>query len=135
VNRIAAPFGLGDGVAEKRPTAAEKAIETPGGGRDRPSTSNASRHRRAASRSGGATSAERDGRPVYRRNGPRNAAAERDSPSRAWRSQSSLKKKRLADDRSLNGETTGTAPVAPEAPFPPTRPFSYNPRHVNCVPS
>jgi hypothetical protein len=32
-----------------------------------PRTTNAPRHRRAASRSGGATSAERDGRPVHRR--------------------------------------------------------------------
>jgi hypothetical protein len=55
---------LGNGVTEKCVTATEQAVETPEGGRDRPRTTTASRHRRAASRSGGATSAERDGRPV-----------------------------------------------------------------------
>jgi plasmid stabilization system protein ParE len=54
----------GSGVTEKRVTATEQAVATPGGGRDRPRTTTASRHRRAASRSEGATSAERDGRPV-----------------------------------------------------------------------
>jgi hypothetical protein len=52
---------------EKCVTATKQAVETPGGGRIRPSTTNTTRHRRAASRSGGATSAERDGRPVERR--------------------------------------------------------------------
>jgi hypothetical protein len=63
------------GLPEKRATATEQAAETPGGGRDRLSSSNAPRHRRVASRRGGATSAERDGRPVYRRNRPRGAPA------------------------------------------------------------
>jgi hypothetical protein len=54
----------GNGLSEKCATATKQAVETPGGGRDHPRRTNASRHRRAASRSGGATSAERDGRPV-----------------------------------------------------------------------
>jgi hypothetical protein len=49
-------------------TVTRKAVETTGGGRSRPRTTDAPRHRRAASRSGGASSAERDGRPVFRRN-------------------------------------------------------------------
>jgi hypothetical protein len=57
----------GNGATEKRLSAGKQAAETPGGGRDHPSRTNASRHRRAASRSPGATSAERDGRPVNRR--------------------------------------------------------------------
>jgi hypothetical protein len=61
---------LGNRVSEKRATATKQAVETPGGGRSRPRMTFASRHRRAASRSGGATSAERDGRPVSLRNGP-----------------------------------------------------------------
>ena len=48
-------------------TASKEAVETPGGGRDRLSSSDAPRHRRVASRSGGATSGECDGRPVERR--------------------------------------------------------------------
>jgi hypothetical protein len=56
----------GNGIPEKRVTATKKAVETPGGGRDRTRATKASRHRRAASRSGGATSAEWDGRPVQR---------------------------------------------------------------------
>jgi hypothetical protein len=56
----------GGAPREKRATATKQAVETPGGGRDHPSRTSASRHRRAASRSGGATSAERDGRPVKR---------------------------------------------------------------------
>jgi hypothetical protein len=63
----------GNGLPDKRATATEQAVETPGGGRDRLSSSNAPRHRRAASRSGGATSAERDGRPVFRRTSPETA--------------------------------------------------------------
>jgi CheY-like chemotaxis protein len=55
---------LGKRASEKRATATKKAVETLGGGRDRPRNTGATRHRRAASRSGGATSAERDGRPV-----------------------------------------------------------------------
>jgi hypothetical protein len=58
---------LGNGVTEKRVTATKKAVETPGGGRGRARTTEASRHRRAASRSGGATSAERDDRSMSRR--------------------------------------------------------------------
>jgi hypothetical protein len=58
-----------DSVTEKRATAGKKAVETPGGGRDCTSSPSASSHRRAVSRSGGATRAERDGRPVNRRNG------------------------------------------------------------------
>jgi hypothetical protein len=58
---------LGERASEKRATATKKAVETPEGGRNRPRNTGASRHRRAASRSGGATSAERDGRPVTRR--------------------------------------------------------------------
>jgi hypothetical protein len=54
-------------ATEKRASATGKAVETPGGGRHLMSTTNVSRYRRAASRSGGATSAERDGRPVFRR--------------------------------------------------------------------
>jgi hypothetical protein len=61
---------LGNSVPKKCVTATKKAVETPSGGRDRPSTVNAPRHRWAASRSGGATSAERDGRPVLRRTIP-----------------------------------------------------------------
>jgi hypothetical protein len=52
----------GNGVPKKRAPATKQAIETPGGGRKRSSTRIATCHRRAASRSGGATSAERDGR-------------------------------------------------------------------------
>jgi hypothetical protein len=47
----------------------KQAVETPEGGRRRSNTRIVTRHRRAASRSGGA--AERDGRPVLRRNGSR----------------------------------------------------------------
>jgi hypothetical protein len=93
-----------------------------------------SRHRRAASRSGGATSAERDGRPVRRRNGPRGAAAERGFSKRAWRSQSSLKKNRHTGDRNATGETTGTAPVGPATRLTPLRSFSYTPEHENHGP-
>jgi hypothetical protein len=57
----------GSGLPEKSVTATKQAVETPEGGRIRPSATNTTRHRRAASRSGGATSAERDGRPVGRR--------------------------------------------------------------------
>jgi hypothetical protein len=71
---------LGRRVTEKCVTATEKAVETPGGGRSRPRMTNAPRHRRAASRSGGATSAERDGRPVSRRTVLRGATAERGPP-------------------------------------------------------
>jgi hypothetical protein len=60
----------GNGLPENCATATKQAVETPGGGRSRPRMTFASRHRRAASRSGGATSAERDGRPVPRRTGP-----------------------------------------------------------------
>jgi hypothetical protein len=60
----------GNGLPENCVTATKQAVETPGGGRSRPRMTFASRHRRAASRSGGATSAERDGRPVGRRTGP-----------------------------------------------------------------
>jgi hypothetical protein len=69
-------------------------------------------------------SAERDGRPVRRRNGPRGAAAERGFPKRAWRSQAPLKKKRHANDRNATGETTGTAPAGPVTRLTPLRPFS-----------
>jgi hypothetical protein len=75
----------GNGLPEKCVTATEQAVETPGGGRDRPRTTNVARHRRAASRSGGATNAEHDGRPVRRRTRHRGAAAERGSPPRAFR--------------------------------------------------
>jgi hypothetical protein len=61
----------GNGLPEKCATATKQAVETPERGRDHPSRTNASRHRRAASRSKGATSAERDGRPVERRIGLR----------------------------------------------------------------
>jgi hypothetical protein len=54
-------------VPGSRTRETEKPLETPGGGRSRPRTTNALRHRRAASRSGGAASAERDGRPVHQR--------------------------------------------------------------------
>jgi hypothetical protein len=57
----------GNGLPENCVTATKQAVETPGGGRNRPRITTASRHRRAASRSGGAMSAERDGRPVHRR--------------------------------------------------------------------
>jgi hypothetical protein len=63
-SRVAIP---GSGAPEKRVTATKQAVETPGGGRNRPRMKDAPRHRRAASRSGGAMSAERDGRPVRRR--------------------------------------------------------------------
>jgi hypothetical protein len=49
---------LGERASEKRVTATKKAVETPGGGRRHSRMTNATRHRRAASRSGGATSAE-----------------------------------------------------------------------------
>jgi hypothetical protein len=65
---------LGRRVTEKGATATEKAVETTGGGRSRPRMTDATRHRRAASRSPGATSAERDGRPVSRRTIPDTAA-------------------------------------------------------------
>jgi hypothetical protein len=55
---------LGERASEKRVTATKKAVETPGGGRRHSRMTNATRHRRAASRSGGATSAELDGRPA-----------------------------------------------------------------------
>jgi plasmid stabilization system protein ParE len=77
---------LGRRVTEKCVEATKQAVETPGGGRNRPRITNAARHRRAASRSGGVASAERDGRPVSRRTVPRGAAAEGGSPQRAWRS-------------------------------------------------
>jgi RHS repeat-associated protein len=64
----------GNRVSEKLATATKKAAEPPGGGRNRPRITNAPRHRRAASRSGGATSAERDGRPVRRGTMPDDAA-------------------------------------------------------------
>jgi hypothetical protein len=70
-------------------------------------------HRRAASRSGGATSAERDGRPVFRRNGPRGAAAERGSSQRAWRSQAPLKMPREASGRKATGGRLAPLPWAP----------------------
>jgi hypothetical protein len=70
-------------ATEKRASATGQAVETPEGGRHLMRTTNVSRHRRAASRSGGAMSAECDGRPVYRRNGPKGAAAERGSPPAA----------------------------------------------------
>jgi hypothetical protein len=60
----------GNGLSENCATATKQAVESPGGGRNRPRMTIASRHRRAASRSGGAMSAERDGRPVGRRTGP-----------------------------------------------------------------
>jgi hypothetical protein len=41
---------LGERASEKRATATKKAVETPEGGRNRPRTTNATRHRRAASR-------------------------------------------------------------------------------------
>jgi hypothetical protein len=56
----------GNGFPEKCVTATKQAVETPGGGRTSGRTMNAPCHRRAASRNGGATSAERDGRPVDR---------------------------------------------------------------------
>jgi hypothetical protein len=64
----------GNGLPETRATATKQAVETPGGGRDRMSAKNAPSHRRAASRSGGASSAERDGRPVGRETIPDAAA-------------------------------------------------------------
>jgi hypothetical protein len=57
----------GSGVSEKCFTGSEQAVETTGGGWNRTSTTNTPRHRRAASRSEGATSAARDGRPMLRR--------------------------------------------------------------------
>jgi hypothetical protein len=68
---------LGNGVAEKRVTATEQAVETPRGGTTRTSMMNVPCHLRAVSRSGGATSAERDGRPVERRTFPDVAAGSR----------------------------------------------------------
>jgi hypothetical protein len=73
-------------------------------------------------------------RRALRENGPRGVVAGRGSPRRAWRSQSSLKKKRHADDRSVNGETTGTAPVGPEARLSPLRPLSCSAEYENHVP-
>jgi hypothetical protein len=73
---------LGKRVTEKRATATKQAAETPGGGRRRSNTRIVTRHRRAASRSGGATRAKRDGRPVNRRNGPRDSGSDRISVSR-----------------------------------------------------
>jgi hypothetical protein len=61
---------LGRRVTENRETGTKKAVETLGGGRHRPRTTIAPRHRRAASRSGGAAGADRDGRPEYRRTTP-----------------------------------------------------------------
>jgi hypothetical protein len=52
---------LGKVVTEKRASATGQAVETPEGGRHLMRTTNVSRHRRAASRSGGATSAECNG--------------------------------------------------------------------------
>jgi hypothetical protein len=106
---------LGNRVSEKRATATKKAVETPGGGRCRPRMTFATRHRRAASRSGGATSAERDGRPVKRRNGPRGAAAERGFPQGAWRSQAPLKRSRKASGRGATGGRQAPLPWAPGA--------------------
>jgi hypothetical protein len=52
-------------ATEKRASATGQAVETPEGGRHLMRTTNVSRHRRAASRSGGAMSAECDGRPCF----------------------------------------------------------------------
>jgi hypothetical protein len=54
----------------------ENPREALGGGRSRPRTTNAPNHRREASRNG-ATSAEREGRPVLRRNSLADAASHR----------------------------------------------------------
>jgi hypothetical protein len=124
----------GNGLPDKRATATEQAVETPGGGRDRLSSSNAPRHRRVASRSGGATSAERDGRPVYRRNRPRGAAAERGSPKRAWRMPGAAKKVMRRVEPMSTRRSPGTAPVGPDRNASPLRPFSRSAGPKNHVP-
>jgi hypothetical protein len=118
----------GNGLPEKRATATKKAVEPPGGGRCHSRRTGRSSHRRAASRSGGAMSAERDGRPVGRGNslwvvagsesirihdscarhvfrfpGGRGAAGERGSSKRARRSQAPLKRSRDASGRKATG--------------------------------
>jgi hypothetical protein len=50
------------------------------------------------------------------------------SPERSWRSQSSLKMGRHADDRSATGEMTGFAPVGTEVRLTPLRPVSCTQR-------
>jgi hypothetical protein len=115
-------------------TASKEAVETPGGGRDRLSSSDAPRHRRVASRSGGATSAERDGRPVYRRNRPRGAAAERGSPKRAWRMPGAAKKVMRRVEPMSTRRSPGTAPVGPDRNASPLRPFSRSAGPKNHVP-
>jgi hypothetical protein len=60
-------------------------------------------------------SAERDGRPVSWRNGPRGAAAKRGSAKRAWRSQAPLKRPRNASDREAIGGRQAPLPWAPNA--------------------
>jgi hypothetical protein len=111
-------------LPEKRATATKQAVETPGGGRNRPRTMNAPRHRRAASRSGGATSAERDGRPVHRRNGHRCAAAGRGSPKRAWRMPGAAEEVSLRVEPMSARRSPGTAPVGPKRNASPLRPIS-----------
>jgi hypothetical protein len=106
----------GNGLPERRAPAGKQAVETPGGGRDRPRTTNASRHRRAASRSGGATSAERDGRPVERGTEPRGAAAKRGSPERAWRMPGAAEYVAQRVGPGSDRRPPGTAPVGPGAP-------------------
>jgi hypothetical protein len=124
----------GNGVAEKRATATEQAVEAPGGGRNRPRTMNAPCHRRAASRSGGATSAERDGRPVHRRNGHSSAAAGRGSPKRAWRMPGAAEEVSLRVEPMSDRRAPGTAPVGPDRNPLPWRPFSPSTGPENHVP-
>jgi hypothetical protein len=108
---------LGNRESEKRVTATKKAVETPGGGRYRPRTTNASRHRRAASRSGGATSAERDGRPVELRTIPDAAAGSEsirthDSCARHLSTvTASLGVHRYADEGELRNRVRGSSPI------------------------
>jgi hypothetical protein len=96
---------------EASATTTKQAVESPGGGRDRPRTTNVTRHRRAASRNGGATSAERDGRPVERRT----VSSFRDSGSvSASVSDSNQQPTRIAAGD--NGGLTARATVHPSIP-------------------
>jgi hypothetical protein len=62
-------------------------------------------------------SAECDGRQVSRRNGPRDAAAKRGSPQRAWRMPGAAEEVPLRVEPQRDRRAPGTAPVGPEAPF------------------
>jgi hypothetical protein len=116
----------GNGVSEKCVTATKQAAETPGGGRDPPRTTNVARRRRAASWSGGAMSAERDRRPMYRRTSPEAATdSEPLSPLPAHRSHGRL----IAhSDNSTPSRTSPTPRESSTSQAPYSSMDSYVPR-------